>query len=281
MTVPGTRPAGPVSGSLLATWEGRAAETWTECLRVASAEFHARIASTSDRAKELADAGRPLPAIVVADRQWRGRGRRGRRWESDTPRGLWFTVAHGGWTAGVETLPLRAGLAVARALETVVPDVRVQIKWPNDLLIGGRKVGGILCERGSGAMLAGVGLNLDHREDQLPDVAPPATSLRLESGRRVGRGTVLARVVDALATVWNRPAARVPADELEALNARSALGTGPLSVSGVVRDSSQGPRAVEGFAAEAVGLRADGSLEVRDRAGRRWRVIAGTVESWS
>ena len=281
MTVPGTRPAGPEPGSLLATWEGRAAEDWAAHLCVATAEFHSRIASTNDRAKELADVGRTLPAIVVADRQWRGRGRRGRRWESDTPRGLWFTVAHGGWTAGVETLPLRAGLAVARALETAVPDVRVQVKWPNDLLIGGRKVGGILCERASGAALAGIGLNLDHREDQLPNVSPPATSLRLESGRRVERGTVLVRVVGALATVWKRATARIPYHELKALNARSALGARPLSVSGVVRDSSQGPRAVEGLAAEAVGLRADGSLEVRDRAGRRWRVIAGTVDSWS
>lgn len=281
MTVPGTRPAGPAPGSLLAMWEGRAVEAWTERLRVATAEFHTRIASTSDRAKELAGAGRPLPAVVVADRQWRGRGRRGRRWESDTPWGLWFTFAHSGWTDGVETLPLRVGLAVARALETVAPGVRVQVKWPNDLLIGGRKVGGILCERASGAVLAGIGLNLDHHGDELPDVVPPATSLRLESGRRVGRGTVLPRVLDALATVWKHPAARIPADELDALNARSALGARPLSVSGVVRDSSQGPRAVEGLAAEAVGLRADGSLEVRDRAGRRWRVIAGTVDSWS
>ena len=73
----------------------------------------------------------------------------------------------------------------------------------------------------------------------------------------------------------------IPTAELDALNARSALNGRPLSVSGVVRDSSRGPRAVAGFAAEALGLRADGSLEVRDRAGRSRRVIAGTVETWS
>ena len=296
------------SDGTLPRWEGRRAAEWADRLGAATVEFHDRIDSTSDQARRLVDDGRPLPALVVAERQARGRGRMGRRWESDTARGLWFTVAHGaggqgggeqgagGHGAGADgrgssgrvaqghgagVLPLRAGLAVAVALEAVAPSVRIRVKWPNDLLVEGRKVGGILCERASGAVLVGVGLNLNHRAHELPEVTPPATSLRLESGRWQQRGQVLERALDALATVWKRPAARIPADELDALNARSALGGRPLSVSGVVRDSSRGPRAVEGFAAEAVGLRADGSLEVRDRAGRHWRVIAGTVENWS
>ena len=283
---------------MLARWEGRRAAEWADRLGAATVEFHDRIDSTSDQARRLVDEGRSLPALVVAERQARGRGRMGRRWESDTARGLWFTVAHGagGHGAGADgrgssgrvaqghgagVLPLRAGLAVAVALEAVAPSVRIRVKWPNDLLVEGRKVGGILCERAGGAVLVGVGLNLNHRAHELPEVTPPATSLRMESGREQPRGQVLERTLGALATVWKHPAARIPADELDALNARSALGGRPLSVSGVVRDSSRGPRAVEGFAAEAVGLRADGSLEVRDRAGRHWRVIAGTVENWS
>lgn len=268
-------------GGLLSTWEGRDTPWWADRLSVAAAEFHSRIGSTNDRARELAGAGGALPAIVVADRQWGGRGRRGRRWESDTPKGLWFTIARHGWAAGTETLPLRAGLAVARALEADAPDLRIQVKWPNDLVVRHRKLGGILCERASGAMLVGIGLNLDHTEEELPGVVPPATSLRIETGLRLARGAVLAGVADALERVWERPGSTIPSSELEALEARSPLVGRPLSVSGVVRDSREGVRAVESLAAVGSSLLPDGSLEVRDDSGERWRVIAGTVESWS
>ena len=266
---------------VLGTWEGRAAGAWARRLSVATAEFHARIGSTSDRAREIAAAARALPAIVVADRQGRGRGRRGRRWESDTPLGLWFTMVRDGWSGGTGTLPLRVGLAVAGALEEIAPNVRIQIKWPNDILVGGRKLGGVLCETAHGAVLVGIGLNLNQSAADLPQVAPPVTSLGLQCGRELSRGRVLECAADALAPVWERPAADIPASELEALNARSPLRGRPLSVSGVVRDSREGVRAVESFRAVARGLKPDGSLEVRGDHGGRLRVVAGTVESWS
>ena len=273
--------ASPEPGTLLSSWEGRPTSEWAECLGMATAEFHARVGSTSDRARRLVREGRQLPAIVVADRQARGRGRRGRRWVSDTERGLWFTMVQGTTSLDLEVLPLRAGLAVALALESVAPSARILVKWPNDLVVGGRKLGGILCEGVPDAVLVGIGLNLNHHPDELPPVTPAATSLRVECGHAVRRGEVLAGAVHALRPVWTRAPARIPAAELRALNARSPLGGRPLSVSGVVRNSTRGPRTVEGFAATAVGLLPDGSLEVRDRAGKRWRVIAGTVESWS
>ncbi len=274
-----TAPPGP--GTLLASWEGRPVAEWAGRLGVATAEFHSRIGSTSGRARRLAEEGRPLPAIVVAGRQERGRGRRGRRWVSDSELGLWCTVAKDAAPGEVGVLPLRTGLALALALESVAPAARIRVKWPNDLVAGGRKLGGILCERVRNAVLVGIGINLNHRRDQLPAVTPPATSLRVECGHVVRRGEVLAAAADALARVWTCPSARIPAAELDALNARSALNGRPLSVSGVVRDSTGGPRTVERFTAEAVRLLPDGSLEVRDRAGSRWRVIAGTVQSWS
>lgn len=281
MTSPEARACQPEAAGPLGGWEGRPARAWARRLSVATAEFHARIGSTSDRAREVAAAARALPAIVVADRQGRGRGRRGRRWESDTPLGLWFTVARGGWQGGAGTLPLRTGLAVARALEEVVPNVRIQVKWPNDVLVGGRKLGGVLCEAARGAVLVGIGLNLNHSAGDLPEVAPPATSLRLECGHEVSRGRVLACVADALAAVWERPETDIPAAELEALDARSPLRGRPLSVSGVVRDSRDEVRAVESFGAVARGLMPDGSLAIRGDDGTRLRLIAGTVESWS
>ncbi len=273
--------------SLLGSWEGRSAEAWAAGMEIPTVEFHSRIGSTSDRARELAENGLPLPAIVVADRQSAGRGRRGRRWESDTPRGLWLTAAVGLDTAvagrGEATvLPLRVGLAVSRALERFAPAIRVEVKWPNDIVVGDRKLGGILCEGVPGAVLIGIGLNLNHPAAELPaDVAPRATSLLLECGRAVSRGGALTQLADALGELWTRPDAGIAADDLVELNARSALRGRRLSVSGVVRDCTGSVRKAIGLAATAGEILPDGSLEVRDDSGARSRLIAGSVESWS
>ena len=281
----GRRPASaPGAGvtPLLEAWEGRSADAWARRLSVATVEFHGRIGSTNDRARALVREGWPAPAVVVADRQSEGRGRRGRRFVSDTPLGLWFTVVQASAGEGTGALPLRVGLAVALGVESVVPGLRVQVKWPNDLLVNGRKLGGILCERAGEVVLVGIGLNLHQSGAELPaGVKPPATSVFLESGRAVPRGGVLTGVVDALAEVWTRPGPSIPAAELEQLDARSPLKGRRLSIDGVVRHSSGGPRTVEALSATAGSLRDDGSLEVRDDDGTRLRLIAGTIGPWS
>ncbi len=275
--------------NLLDRWEGRSAHAWADRLGVATAEFHARIGSTSDRARVLGEEGRPLPAVVLADRQTTGRGRQGRRWASDSVRGLWFTVARAGPGDARAPLPLRIGLAVARALDAVAPEVGTEVKWPNDIMVEGRKLGGILCEHTGRALLVGIGINVNQRLRELPSgLTPPATSLLIESGRPASRAQILERLADELQAVWSRPAGEIaageiaaggiPADELEALNARSALRGRRLSVSGVVRHSSEPPRRVEAFSAAGDVLLADGSLTVRDDSGARLRLIAGSVE---
>lgn len=266
-------------------WEGRSAPAWARRLGVATAEFHARIGSTSDRARVLLEEGRPLPAVVLADRQLAGRGRRGRSWASDNALGLWFTVARTSpGHAAAATLSLRVGLAVVRALDAIAPEVATQVKWPNDIVVAGHKLGGILCERARGAVLVGVGVNLNQTADRLPSgLSPPATSLLLRSGRPASRARVLEGLADLLGRVWSRPTAEIPDDELDALNARSALLGRELSVSGVVRHASgsESPRRVDALSATGDLLHADGTLEVRDEDGARLRVIAGSVESWS
>lgn len=245
-------------------------------------ELHDRIGSTSDRARQLVEIGHPLPAIVVADRQSAGRGRRGRRWQSDSSRGLWLTAAVAGQGAEDPALPLRAGLAVSRALEALAPEVRIGIKWPNDIVVGDRKLGGILCERVRRAVLIGIGLNLNHSAADLPaDVVPPATSLLIESGGPVPRGGALARLADALAALRTEPDAVIGNAELAELNARSALRGHRLSVSGVVRHCTGSVRKVVGLAATAGEILPDGSLEVRDDTGARSLLIAGSVDMWS
>ena len=264
---------------LRAAWEGRSAAAWAARLSVVTVEFHARIGSTNDRARALIREGSPAPALVVADRQSAGKGRRGRHWHSDTPLGLWFTVVRSAAEGGAEVLPLRAGLAAARGIEVAAPGLSIALKWPNDLFAGGRKLGGVLCERVGEWVLAGIGLNLNQSQDELPSgLTPPATSVAVETGHTVTRGQVLSAVMDALDPVWSRPGPPIPGEELAELQSRSLLNGRRLSVDGVVRHSSHGPRTVEGLSATAVRLRSDGSLEVRDDAGTRLRVVAGSVE---
>lgn len=265
------------------TWEGVSVGDWARRLKVATAEFHDRTDSTSDRAAALVRAGRPLPLLVVADRQTAGRGRRGRRWASDSPSGLWFTVAHAfpgpRGPSGAWTLPLRIGLAAARAVESAAPGIRVQVKWPNDLLVGGRKLGGVLCERAGGAALVGVGLNLNHPADELP-TGPGlrATSIAAETGRSVRRGRVLEAVWAAMEVVWSRPAPRtLPPVERAALDRRSPLTGRPVAVDGVIRLRSGRAQAVQRMNAVGGRLCPDGSLELVDSKGARVRLVAGSA----
>jgi BirA family biotin operon repressor/biotin-[acetyl-CoA-carboxylase] ligase len=124
-----------------------------------------RLPSTQDEAHRLAASGAPAGTVVVAAEQAAGRGSRGRSWTS--PRGgLWLSlICRPAEVEGIESLSLRAGLAVAEALECVPGFPTIALKWPNDLIVGDRKVGGVLCEarwqgEGLGWVVVGVGLNV-------------------------------------------------------------------------------------------------------------------------
>jgi BirA family biotin operon repressor/biotin-[acetyl-CoA-carboxylase] ligase len=188
-----------------------------------TAELHrvARIESTMDRLHELAADGAPAGTAVVAETQSGGRGSRGRVWESPIG-GLWLSVLYRPRsTAGVELLSLRLGLVVAEALETVAPSLRVGLKWPNDLMLADRKVGGILCEaRWQGESLAwivaGLGVNVTNSIPEhlratavaLTSVAPGLTveALLPEVLERLRRPVAEREVLDA--EERNRLAAR-------------------------------------------------------------------------
>lgn len=268
----------PDGSARSAMWAGRSAGEWMRRFSLGTAEFHTRIGSTNDRARALVREGSPLPALVVADRQSAGRGRRGRRWVSDMPLGLWCTVARS-WTGGdLGPLTLRAGLAAARGVESVVRGLRIEVKWPNDLLVSGRKLGGILCERAGGAVLVGIGINVNQQMRDLPlGLAPAPTSALMESGRVTPRGRLLEAVIASLEPVWVRPGRLIPPAELAALRARSPLGGHRLCVDGAVRHSSGRPRTVRGLVATSTDLHSDGSLGLRDEGGRRLSLIAGSV----
>ena len=138
--------------------------------------------STQDVLHELAAAGAVAGTVVIAREQTVGRGSRGRTWASPAG-GLWMSVLLRPAVApALEVLSLRAALAVCAAIEGVVLGVAVQLKWPNDLVVAGRKLGGILCEaRWQGDHLAwvavGVGVNVANR---IPD-ALAASAIALGS----------------------------------------------------------------------------------------------------
>jgi BirA family biotin operon repressor/biotin-[acetyl-CoA-carboxylase] ligase len=131
--------------------------------------------STNDRARALAEEGAPHGALVTAAEQSAGRGRQGRTWSSPPGRALLLSLV---LRDPPTLLPLAAALAVA---EVAGPHAR--IKWPNDVLLDGRKVAGILAEGRphEGWAVVGIGLNVAVRVDELPpDVRATAGTLGLE-----------------------------------------------------------------------------------------------------
>jgi BirA family biotin operon repressor/biotin-[acetyl-CoA-carboxylase] ligase len=170
--------------------------------------IHRRETTASTNAD--ARSGRPGD-VFVAEFQTAGRGRLGHEWHAARGENLTFSVvldAAGAAPAEVATLPLAAGLAVARSvcafLGKAAPDVAV--KWPNDVLVGGRKVCGILCERNGDSVVVGIGLNVN--QTAFPaEIAARATSMSLAAGRAFDRDDVLRDVVGRLGEIhslWRR-----------------------------------------------------------------------------
>ncbi|HHY34565.1 MAG TPA: biotin--[acetyl-CoA-carboxylase] ligase [Firmicutes bacterium] len=157
--------------------------------------------STNDEARDLAEKGFPEGTLVVAKRQRRGRGRMGRRWTSPEG-GVFMSIVlrpprH---LPGLSALPLVVGYGVARALREEY-DVPAMIKWPNDVLVRGRKIAGILCESALGQtncwVVAGIGINATMTSQDFPqEIQGLATSLFLETGIPVSIPALIASVHD-------------------------------------------------------------------------------------
>jgi BirA family biotin operon repressor/biotin-[acetyl-CoA-carboxylase] ligase len=155
--------------------------------------------TNADVAAAAAD-GAPEGLVLLAEHQRAGRGRVDRVWSAPARAGLTFSVLlrpPPGTRAGWGWLPLLAGLSVAVPLARL-SGLEVGLKWPNDVLVGERKVAGLLAEVSGTAVVLGVGLNVSLREDELP--VPTATSLALAGSEVVDREPVLRAVLRDLAT---------------------------------------------------------------------------------
>jgi len=232
--------------------------------------YYPQVDSTNDVARELAAHEVPEGALAIADHQTAGRGRRGRVWVAPPRANLLMSALFRPHLDPEDAgrLVMVCGLALAEAVEQVGARP-VEVKWPNDLLLGGKKFVGILPESGIvGLKLAwlivGMGVNVNQRFEADDPLAETATSLYTHTGHSYDRATVLVRIVQAL----NRWYARLGEEALvEAWRARcSTLGRR-------IRVETPGGT-LEGVAEE---IDAQGALWLRDDKGERHRLTASEV----
>ena len=156
--------------------------------------WYAEVSSTNDVAATLADRGEPEGTVVIADAQSAGRGRHGRTWASPPGAGLYMSIVMRPAAHAVSLLTIAAGVALADGIQAAT-GLHPQLKWPNDVYIGGRKLAGILAEAGTSKagvqhVVLGCGINLMPAAYP-PDVAARATSIESELGRPIDRGLLL------------------------------------------------------------------------------------------
>jgi BirA family biotin operon repressor/biotin-[acetyl-CoA-carboxylase] ligase len=254
----------PLSAAALHRALVRPGSLWTDVTVVDST------GSTNADLAKAALAGAAEGAILVAEEQVAGRGRLGRTWTVPARSGLTFSIllrpkvamaAHG-W------LPLLCGVAAASAVRRLA-EVDVRLKWPNDLLIGERKLAGVLAERADDGVVVGMGLNVSLRPEELP--VETATSLAIEKAACTDRDPLLRAVLREIDTHY---AEWTAADgDAETCGLRSAYLAVSATVGRQVRVELPGERVLTG---RATGVDRSGHLQVEGEH-ERYTLSAGDV----
>jgi len=251
--------------ALLTHWDGEPVQVWQDVWRAPLVEAHDVLGSTNDRARELAVQGAAPFSVVLAEAQSAGRGRSGAVWHSAPGEGLWVSVLLPADEGPPPHLALLVGVAAARAAERACTGLEVGIKWPNDLEVEGRKVGGILCEHGHGSVVAGIGLNVRHRPGAFPEeIAWRATSLEAAHRVRVSMGALATALMHELRATCAAPGPHLAPGVHGELARRDVLRDGRV----VTQQAGQGV---------ARGVEPDGALLLEQPDGSRVRVVAGSV----
>ena len=172
--------------------------------------------STNSDASASAETGCADGTVFSADLQIGGRGRMKRQWFSPPGMNLYFSLVlrPDVSISRASSLPLAAGIALASVIKRLAPDLDPRLKWPNDILINGRKVCGILCEMQAEIdcrvryIIAGVGINVNLPQSSLPEeLSEIATSLKIECGRDFSRTELLAEILnefEQVYTIWKK-----------------------------------------------------------------------------
>lgn len=230
--------------------------------------------STNDVVEKLARDGVKEGAVVFAESQTKGRGRLGRKWISPGNKGLWFSVLLRPdlRPQAATQLTVAAATALSRAIRSQT-SLAPQIKWPNDILIRGKKVAGILTELSAELdqvkyLILGIGVdvNLDAAEFP-PDVRKLATSLKIETGAALNRAELAAAVLGELDADY----ARICGGQFEVLADEWEERCATLGCNVTIHIAD---RAIQG---RAESLDSDGALLVRTQHGRLERIVGGDV----
>ncbi|MEA3544193.1 MAG: biotin--[acetyl-CoA-carboxylase] ligase, partial [Thermodesulfobacteriota bacterium] len=230
--------------------------------------------STNVQARRLAEAGSLEGTVVVADRQSAGRGRLGRRWESPPGVNLYCSILlrPGIPVQQAPQLTFLSAVAVAETLNKVC-QLSARVKWPNDILVGGAKISGLLNEMNAETeqihfVILGVGVNLNMSEAQFPhNLNYPATSALLETGKPVDRLLFLRTFLQCLDVCYSEflqegfiPIRRRWENLCDMMNMQVEVDQGVGNLRGVI-----------------VGLDSDGALRLQLDNGQIERVLAGDV----
>ena len=236
-------------------------------------EHFFRTDSTNRVAMELGYAGEPEGAVILAEEQTAGRGRAGRRWHSERAAGIYVTLLLRPKISPVQAplLTMLAGLSAHSAIQAQT-GMRPDVKWPNDLILNGKKLGGILTEmhaEPASVRLVIVGIGINVNQEAFPsELNRIATSLRVETGKNQSRLELLARLLREFETDYNRFLRDGSSSVTERFTQISSYALGKK-----VRVTNGN----ETYVGVTAGLRPEGLLQVQREDGAVVAVLAGDV----
>jgi BirA family biotin operon repressor/biotin-[acetyl-CoA-carboxylase] ligase len=234
--------------------------------------YYEEIGSTNDEAFHLGLSGAPEGTALIANSQNAGKGRMQRIWHSPAGKNIYTSIILRPKieSARAPQISILAGVAVAEILESYCPD-RIKLKWPNDVLINGKKVCGILSQIKTNAsevdfIVLGMGINVNISYSQFPkEICDLATSLVIETGREISRQELIISLYENLAK-WYK---QLLQDGFARIKEKW------LSMSPMIGELVQVMFQEEAVSGTAIGLDEDGSLILLTASNKKYKVLAG------
>jgi BirA family transcriptional regulator, biotin operon repressor / biotin---[acetyl-CoA-carboxylase] ligase len=234
--------------------------------------YYEEIGSTNDEAFRLGSAGAPEGTALIANSQHAGKGRMQRVWHSPAGSNIYTSIILRPkiTPARAPQISILAGVAVAEELESYCPD-RIKLKWPNDVLIDGKKVCGILSQMKTivsevDFIVLGIGINVNINYNEFPkEICNMATSLAIETGREISSQELIIRLYENLAK-WYKQLLR---DGFGRIKEKW------LSMSPMIGQTVQIMFQEEAVSGKAIGIDEDGSLILLAAGNKEFKVSAG------